>query len=518
MKLVLAALLAASASAGPGPEPSALDRWFDGARARTPFVEPPAVDAAGPAAARRVAASPKEEARAAEPPAPGRAPIDVAWLHAQARRLFETNRVTEVREWEGKPKRACTYHAPSLPYNRNMDHYYPHQWLWDSLAHSIVLSYLEPEEAKEEIRSILYTQRDDGFLPHMVWNKDRMRGLLDKLHAKAYPSKRHSAFTQPPLIAEAVERIYRETGDLEFVREAWPGLVKYYGWLDRTRQGVAGGPDDGLNEIIGSDESGMDNGPEYDRLYRGPFGIRLPMNLLKLRYKLTGWDDRSVFGSNIFRVKDLFFNSIYATNLRSMAVLGEALGDAPAAAEYRRLASVTERSLMEKSWDPETRAFYSLDARHNRDERLDDRITVSSLMPLVLDDIPRERVDAIVDGLLYDQDKFWARFPIPSEPRDFYRGLKKPEHGIWRGSQTWIFPVRYVVKGLLKQAGRFPGRAEHYRKVAQELTCRAYDAVRRSGFREYYDAESGAGDGASNFGWSTLVVDMVHSVGDTRCD
>ena len=34
----------------------------------------------------------------------------------------------------------------------------------------------------------------------------------------------------------------------------------------------------------------------------------------------------------------------------------------------------------------------------------------------------------------------------------------------------------------------------------------------KSGFREYYHPDSGAGYGARDFGWSTLVVDMARGL------
>ena len=34
-------------------------------------------------------------------------------------------------------------------------------------------------------------------------------------------------------------------------------------------------------------------------------------------------------------------------------------------------------------------------------------------------------------------------------------------------------------------------------------------AIDREGFREYYDPRTGRGHGARDFGWSTLVVDLL---------
>jgi hypothetical protein len=42
-------------------------------------------------------------------------------------------------------------------------------------------------------------------------------------------------------------------------------------------------------------------------------------------------------------------------------------------------------------------------------------------------------------------------------------------------------------------------------RMAQRLAA----VVERMGFREYYEARSGRGMGAHDFGWSTLIVEML---------
>lgn len=58
----------------------------------------------------------------------------------------------------------------------------------------------------------------------------------------------------------------------------------------------------------------------------------------------------------------------------------------------------------------------------------------------------------------------------------------------------------FIMKGLQRW-----GYAEPARVIAQ----RSADLVLKSGFREYYNPLTGEGYGAENFGWSTLIVDMV---------
>ena len=45
---------------------------------------------------------------------------------------------------------------------------YPHQWLWDSCFHAIILSHFSPQDAKNEILSLVSKQFNNGLIPHML--------------------------------------------------------------------------------------------------------------------------------------------------------------------------------------------------------------------------------------------------------------------------------------------------------------------------------------------------------------
>jgi hypothetical protein len=70
---------------------------------------------------------------------------------------------------------------------------------------------------------------------------------------------------------------------------------------------------------------------------------------------------------------------------------------------------------------------------------------------------------------------------------------------IWRGP-TWVNTNWYLIKALSEH--RFGPEAEKLKKVTVDL-------VSREGFREFFDPFSGQGYGTHNFGWSTLVVDLL---------
>jgi hypothetical protein len=455
--------------------------------------------------------------------------VDSTWLKEQIQKLLEKNRVREVRSWKGIT-RECIYHAPlldpeieyprwlpsafqglwrlwwrvKLPWHPN----YPHQWFWDSCAFAIVLSSLDIELAQKEIESLLYAQREDGFIPHMIWNSQKMH-WVDRILQWLYRSRHTSPYLQPPALAEAVERILERSADIKTVLPLLPAVEKYYTYLDRERRRG----EDGLVEIIISYESGKDRSPEYDPVYGSSNTApvwRGPMLRLMIRHWRAGWNPQKIFAGNWFQVKDLLFNCVYAQNLLSLSRLCQAADRKREAQIFHQRALQAEESILSKMYDPETGLFYSLDSRYGRD-RLVKVNTVSSLMPLVLDTISQAQVERLVKEHLYNSREFWTEYPIPAEPLSSVTRDER-KHIIWRGLQTWIYTNWYIARGLRKQAQRFPQHRQEYTQIADELTFRSYELVRREGFCDFYHAQTGQGSIARDFGWSALILDMVEDM------
>jgi hypothetical protein len=437
-------------------------------------------------------------------------------LREQVEQMLRCNRVEEMRRWNG-PSRRLAYHAPSLgteptgwlsflawPWRqlvRPWQVHYPHQWFWDSCAHAIVLSHLNLELAKAEIEALLYAQRDDGFIAHMIWNKAKMH-WLDRLASWVYPSRYTSPYLQPPLLATAVESIYIKEGDRRFVSTLLPAVKKYYHYLDRVRNRSH----DGLLEIIISYESGKDRSPEYDEIYGTTRFWPLPIMRLVNRQRRLGWDLELILANNGFRVKDLLFNCVYAQNLMALNRICLGAGDDEAEL-FRSRAQATEAAILSKMYHAESGLFFSLDTRsgHERQIRV---TTVSALLPLMLDSISQPQVDRLVRGYLTNPSEFWDNYPVPAEPLS--APPRKKLH-IWRGQQTWVYTNWLIVRGLHKQARRFPQQRQDYNSIAAIIIDKTCQLVEQWGFREYYNSRTGQGCRARNFGWSALVLDMVYN-------
>jgi glycogen debranching enzyme len=392
---------------------------------------------------------------------------------------------------------------------------YHHQWLWDSCFHALVMARFDGAMAKAELRTLLAAQRPHGLLPHVVtWEQCSGDGARGWLSRWLYSHSHFANLTQPPVLALALEEVYARTEDLAFLRETLPAAKRYYDHLAATRD-----PDgDGLLAIISPLESGMDHSPSFDvALALGRISAldyHLASVKLTAAYLLLGWQSERILAADHFAVEDVAFNSIYALGLRALAGLCRAAGDAEGAIYHER-AIATERAIVERCYDPEDQLFYSLHSR--RDAPLP-VATVGSLLPLALPSLPETVARALVERHLLAEGEFWLPYPVPSVgahertfsadslplqqrggPGSWLRNRFARHHLIWRGS-TWINTNWLLAKGL---------RTHGYDDVADSLTAATAEMVERAGFWEYYHPYSGAGQGAQNFGWSTLVVDML---------
>jgi len=381
------------------------------------------------------------------------------------------------------------------------DHY-SHQWFWDSCFHAIVLSNFDTELAKNELRNLLKVQRHDGFIPHVIfWNPP-----IFSLHGVGLESRfslwpKTTELIQPPLIAEAVQIVYERSRDKNFLVEMLPKLVAYYRWLAEHRD-----PDhDGLISIIAPYESGMDQSPSYDQICKvnnkNRLNVAIACRRVTFKHMLRNYNLNKIFEDDYFNVEDVFVNSVYARNLKILATLLDRQDKEDEAREFFLLAQKVTDSLVKNCFDSDTSFFYDLSG--SAETKLYSK-TIKGLMPLLLD-IDKALAKKLVEKHLLNEKEFLLPYPVPSvaaDDPDFKAAPKMilGEPIIWRGP-TWINTNWYLIKALAEHG--YQAHAEKLKKVTIEL-------VAKEGFREFFDPFSGAGYGTRNFGWSTLVVDLLN--------
>lgn len=189
-------------------------------------------------------------------------------------------------------------------------------------------------------------------------------------------------------------------------------------------------------------------------------------------------------------------NTIYAENQRVLGRLLDETGMSDDGDVFRGRAEATERALIEKCWDERRGLFFDLSGR---EEKWLETNTITSLFPLLLEGLDRDIVERLV-GHLVDPDEYAAPYPVPSVARNepSYRPGTVGGNLVWRGP-TWLNSNWYLIRGL---------RRHGHEHVAQRIADRSLELMGLSGFREYYNPETGKGHGAVDFGWSTIAVDI----------
>ena len=408
-------------------------------------------------------------------------------MRESVRALYDRNRQRGHADWCGYD---YDFVCPSMGT-------YPFQWFWDSCFHTVALSHVDPERARSEVRSLLKNQQPDGFVAHVTfWQREAFEEML-KTYSIAYRTPYLSDCIQPPVLAEAVQAAARGAGGRAFLDEVLPKVRRYFDWMDRVRD-----PDrDGLIATLQPDESGLDHTPKYDA-YLGIAGTDLEdftaaWERVAGPYATVGRDPEKMFALDRFICEDVLVNTIYGENQRVLGELLESVGDAAGASAMRTRAAHTTEGLVSKCYDAEAGLFFDLAGR--REERL--RVnTVSSLLPLALPDIPARIAERIV-GHLTDEREYAAPFPVPSV------AMNEPSYApgivgtklVWRGP-SWMNTNWYLARGLRRH-----GRAE----IARHVEDRSGALVERDGFREYYNPTTGEGNGARDFSWTGVVVDLL---------
>jgi len=381
---------------------------------------------------------------------------------------------------------------------------YPFQWFWDTCFHVVILARLgEYELAKKNLRSLFAMQEENGFVGHMVfWHKLLPTRLTDVIQARpTWQSLRPhmSALIQPPFAAQALHTLYEACGDRVYLGEMYARVRRHHEWLAKNRDFDG----DGLLTIISPFESGMDWKASYDpalgyaerttprrlytsKLYWKAVGVDLANFLLS--YDLARIKERGRF-----RVKDAGFNAIYAVDLHCMEKLATLAGDDPEVFAERRRRLL--KSMVALMYDERRAAFLDVQEPGSRQIPI---LTPTIFFPLAIPELDQDIARRVLDAHFDDEGQFNVPLPIPSVEIGDAAFFPGDTPFIWRGP-TWA-PTNWFLYHALKKRG-FAERAERLRTSLAEL-------VRASGFREYYDPLTGEGNGARNFTWSGLLVDM----------
>lgn len=356
-------------------------------------------------------------------------------------------------------------------YTRPSPFRYPWQWYWDSCFTAIVWRRFDAGRARAELESLLRAGREDGFIGHVTfWAApvSLRRRAYYNVERRSAPM---TATIQPPLLAWAW-RI--AVGD----PAAEPRIAVHHRWL-REHRDLDG---DGLLWLVQPDESGLDSSPKFDPVWGPRAHARWRFPLLVARNRRLDWDARRIRDAGGPVLCEVVTNVLWG--------LGRLAAGEP---------SITP-ALVERLWD-ERRGLFLDEAQPGGLRPAVE--TWAALAPLALPDLPAPIARRLAEEHLLDRERFWLPVPpasVAATETSFEpgrgRGVKRR---YWRGP-TWVNAAWLLWIGL---------RRLGYEAEADEMAGRLADVVGREGLREYYDPRSGAGLGARDFAWSSLVLELT---------
>lgn len=381
--------------------------------------------------------------------------------------------------------------------------FYSFQYFWDNCFHVFILCALgETELAKKCFRTQFAMQEKNGFVGHIhYWNNVLPARITDIFQNKIGLGRdllrtHMSSLIQPPLIAQALQKIYKTTGDRDYLMEMLPKLKLYFEWLRNNRDFDG----DGLISIITPFESGMDWKASYDAVVNFPHGKankRLFWKVIGVDFRnfWRNYDQDKIKKRDRFRVKDAGFNTIYIQDLRAMAQLCEELND-PDSEKYYSLFEKVRGAMIDKMYDKQDKAFYDISAKNCERLKI---LTPTIFFPVIIDGMPEDICREVIDTHFFNKDEFHTKYPIPSLAINDSAFNPEKSMYIWRGP-TWIFNNWFMHQFFLEKGNE---------KEAQHLLNAIIKLTRQSGYREYYNPFTGEGYGAKNFTWGGLTLDMI---------
>jgi hypothetical protein len=361
---------------------------------------------------------------------------------------------------------------------------YVGQWLWDTTFLTDLLAIL-PEQQKF-IRGIYANYWDS----QRRWTKaqpDYAHGMVANFIAPdSGPTgftgkdwKTFPAYSQAPLLAWGIERVYKRTHDLELVRDALGPLEAFHDWYWRERDLddvglVTVGVYDGVLQHARYET--YDNEVDLDELHLIPHPKR-PES------KQNGpWYGDIYIPAN---------TSYLLLSEACLIHLAEVTGNRDLMARRRPILKKGIEAMRHYMWDDEQGCFLAV---HRNGLRKMKSATIGGMVPLYAK-IPTNQQTARMAQAL--AGSHWnTPVPLPSVDR---LDPQYKSDSFWRGD-VWPSSVFQTLCGL-DQYG--------YHEEVGDLAGRLIDNAIRVGISEHYDSQTGAPLGVRNLGMSAVILTMA---------
>ncbi len=361
---------------------------------------------------------------------------------------------------------------------------YVGQWLWDTTFLTDLLAIV-PDQ-KEFIRGIYANFWD--FQDR--WNNAKppyAHGMIVNFMApdsgpKGFSGKdwlRFPAYSQAPLLAWGVKRVYLRNHDQELVREALPHLEAFHDWYWRERDL------DGVGLVTVGSYDGVLQDARYETYDRE---VDLDsLTLIPHPNRAAGQDNGPWYG-NIYIPAN---TSYLLLSEQCLIWLADAVGDHALAARRRpRLKKGTE-AMRKYMWDDQQGCFLAVRREDLNKLRT---ATIGGMVPLQAGIPTKAQASRMAESL--STDHWNTPIPLPTVDRD------DPDYksdSFWRGD-VWPSTVFQTLSGLVQYG---------HTKLVADMAGRLLDNAIKVGVSEHYDSQSGAPLGVRNLGMSSVLLTMA---------
>jgi len=351
--------------------------------------------------------------------------------------------------------------------------YYKGQWIWDTMFVVDLLSILP--DKKQVIRDIFQNYWD--FQDR--WNQ-RMPGYAHDMVTVAIKTAPQEVrqFSQIPILAWGVERVYRRNGDKQLLRQCLGRLERFHDWYWRERDVT----DVGL-VTVGS-YSGIVQHARWET-----FDYECDMDDLKL----------TVHPSRKGSAEGAWYGDICVTGNtsylimaeRSLARLAAIVGDREMAARRKRRIDKAVKAMRDHMWDEKAGTFLSV--KRDTMEKIP-VATISSWIPLTAGVPTQAMADRMAEVLA--SDAWQTPLPVPTVDRTDPRWKSR---GFWRGD-VWPSTNYQIARGLADYG---------HRTLAADIADKTVANAIENGISEHYDSISGKPLGVKDYCMSCTLVTMM---------
>jgi putative isomerase len=353
---------------------------------------------------------------------------------------------------------------------------YRGQWLWDTMFVVDLLSILP--DKKDVIRDVFQNYWEF----QTRWNEVKPDYAHDMIPCSMRPGadweNEDHLFSQIPILAWGIERVYRRNGDRRLVEESLNPLESFHEWYWRER--------DVTN--VGLVTVGAYSGIVQDARYE-TYDYECNMDGLKLtRHPSRKVENEGSWYGDILVTANTSYLVLAEKSLEWLALV---LGEKEMAGRRHLRISKAEKSMREHMWDEEAGTFLSVERDTLKKVPV---ATIGSWIPLCARIPTRVQANRMAQTL--QAENWQTPLPIPTVDRMDDRYISDD---FWRGD-VWPATNYQVASGLADYG---------FRDLAADIADKTVANAIRKGISERYDSITGESLGVPYLGMTCTIITMM---------